>query len=196
MALTLNEHLRREQFRLATLERDQERHALVGGYCPLHTWQYAAIASPPGIYAGSAKLAASVADALESVAQKDGAADDLAGLVAALSPRAGTRPLCSALSGREQSMISEIAVQPAAAARGRGLCLRHLSMVLSAAPEPGTGRDMIRALAGALRRAAEDMRAYALKRKARHAALVTDEESEAYLDALRRLAGLPALSQP
>ena len=40
------------------------------------------------------------------------------------------------------------------------------------------------------------MRAYALKREAYHSALVTEEESRAHLDALRRLAGLPALTQP
>jgi hypothetical protein len=40
------------------------------------------------------------------------------------------------------------------------------------------------------------MRTYALKREALHGGLLTEEESGPYLDALRRLAGLPALSQP
>jgi hypothetical protein len=46
MEATLSAYLRHNQFRLATREDDQQRHALVGGYCPLHTWQYAAMASP------------------------------------------------------------------------------------------------------------------------------------------------------
>jgi hypothetical protein len=54
---------------------------------------------------------------------------------------------------------------------------------------------MVRALADALRRDGDDMRAYALKREALHSGLVTKEESRAHLDALRRLAGLPALTQ-
>lgn len=55
---------------------------------------------------------------------------------------------------------------------------------------------MLRTLAAALSRDADDMRAYSLKREALHAGQVTDEESRAYLDALRLLAGLSALAQP
>ena len=40
------------------------------------------------------------------------------------------------------------------------------------------------------------MRAFALKREAYRSGLVTEEESRAHLDALCRLAGLPALTQP
>lgn len=39
------------------------------------------------------------------------------------------------------------------------------------------------------------MRAYALKREELHSGLVTEEESGAYLGALRRPAGLPVLTQ-
>jgi hypothetical protein len=55
---------------------------------------------------------------------------------------------------------------------------------------------MLRVLATALGRDADDMRAYTLKREVWHGGLVTDEESGAYLDALRLLAGLFALAQP
>jgi hypothetical protein len=40
------------------------------------------------------------------------------------------------------------------------------------------------------------MRAYALKREARHSALVTDDEPRAHSDALRLLAGQQALARP
>jgi Dynamin family len=192
---TLSEHLCHDQFRLATLEHDQERHALAGGYCPLHTWQYAAIASPLGISAGYAKLAASMADALESIGRKGSTAADLASLVAALDPRPGTCPLCALLAERERSVITGLTSGTPAEAGSAALCLRHLTLALAADPGPETGRAMVRALADALRRNADDMRAYALKREALHCGL-TEEESGAYLDALRRLAGLPALSRP
>lgn len=55
---------------------------------------------------------------------------------------------------------------------------------------------MIRALAKALRADGEDMRDYALKREALHNWLVTDKESRAHQDALRRLAGLSVLTMP
>ena len=54
---------------------------------------------------------------------------------------------------------------------------------------------MVRALADALRRDGDDMRVYALKREGLHSGLVTEEESRAHLGTLRRLAGLPALTQ-
>ncbi|MGH3182388.1 MAG: hypothetical protein ACRDOE_10865, partial [Streptosporangiaceae bacterium] len=78
MDAALADYLRRHQFRLATRDHDQARHALAGGFCPAHTWQYAAIASPLGISAGYAKLAATVADALESIGQHAATAADQA----------------------------------------------------------------------------------------------------------------------
>jgi len=194
MEEALTENLRRDQFRLATLERDQQRHALARGYCPLHTWQYAAIASPVGISAGHARLAAATADALETACRR-AATLDLAGLVAGLVPQSGTCTVCAALAERERKAIIDI-TESASTARSAALCLHHLGMALRADPESETGRAMVQTLAHALRRDAEDMRAYALKREALYRGLVTEEESGAYLDALRRLAGLSALAGP
>ncbi len=192
MQATLVDYLRRSQFRLATREGDQERHALAGGFCTLHTWQYAAIASPLGISAGYPKLAAAVADALESIGEQEAAVADLAFRVAAVAPRPGTCPVCTALADCEHGAVSEAVGQSPGAAP---LCLRHLALALAEGPPPDTCRAMIRALAAALRRDGEDMRAYALKREALHSGLVTEEESRAHLGALRLLAGLPALAQ-
>jgi hypothetical protein len=195
MQATHTDYLRRTQFRLATREGDQERHALAGGFCPLHTWQYAAIASPLGISAGYPKLAAAVADALESISEQDGADADLAGRVADIAPQAGTCPLCAALADRERKAVSGAVGEASAAPAAAALCLRHLALALAAGPPPDTAGTMVRTLADALRRDADDMRAYALKREGLHSGLVTEEESRAHLGALRRLAGLPALTR-
>ena len=149
-------------------------------------------ASPPAY----AKLAASMADALESIGRKGGTTGDLASLVAALNPRTGTCPLCALLTERERSVITEITSGTPAEAGSATLCLRHLTQALAADPALKTGQAMVQALADALRRTADDMRTYALKREALHSGLLTEEESGAYLDTRRRLAGLPALSQP
>jgi hypothetical protein len=117
MQATLADYLRRSQFRLATREGDQERHALAGGFCSLHTWQYAAIASPLGISAGYPKLAAAVADALESIGEQDGTVEDLAGQVAAVAPQTGMCPLCATLAEREREAVSKAAGQAPGAAR-------------------------------------------------------------------------------
>jgi len=194
MAQTLTSHLFTGQFRLATREAEQERHVLGGGFCPLHTWQYAAVASPVGISAGYAGLAASVADALESLSRQDCTAADLARKVADLAAGTGKCPVCVALAARERTAIAELVslAAPAPAA----LCLRHLSLALAAGEGREAGRALLRGLAARLRRDSEDMRAFALKREAYRSGLVTAEESRAHTDALRRLAGLAGLTQP
>jgi Dynamin family len=193
MEQTLTGHLYSGQFRLATREDEQERHTLGGGFCPLHTWQYAAIASPLGISAGYAGLAASVADALDRLGGPGLAAADLARDVAALTAGPGTCPVCTALAGRERTAIAELISQAPVAPVA--VCLRHLALALSAGASAQTGQALLRGLAARLRRDSEDMRAYALKREAYRSGLVTTEESRAHADALRRLAGLPALTQ-
>ena len=189
---TLTRQLRRGQFLLATRDADQARLTHDGGYCPLHTWQYASIASPLGISAGYAKLATTVADTLESLGREDGAPEDLGRAVAALSPGPAGCALCQALGARERDAIAEAVSR----VPDSPLCLRHLALTLSAGPSPAAARAMIRALATVLRSDGEDMRDYALKREALHNWLVTDEESRAHQDALRRLAGLSALTMP
>jgi len=194
MEQALISHLFTGQFRLATREDEQERHTLGGGFCPLHTWQYASVASPLGISAGYAKLAASVADALDSLTGQDSTAADLARRVAALTTEPGKCPVCTSLADRERTAIAGLVsqIRPVAAT----LCLRHLALALSAGLDAGAARALLHTLSATLRRDSEDMRAYALKREAYHSALVTAEESRAHLDALRRLAGPPALTQP
>jgi len=121
MEQALTSHLFAGQFRLATREDEQERHTLGGGFCPLHTWQYAAVASPLGISAGYAKLAASVADALESLSRQDSTVADLARGVAALTTEAGKCPVCAALADRERTAIAGLIsrVPPAGSSRHR-----------------------------------------------------------------------------
>jgi hypothetical protein len=160
MEQALTSHLFTGQFRLATREDEQERHTLGGGFCPLHTWQYASVASPLGISAGYAKLAASVADALESLSRQDSTAADLARGVAALTTEPGKCPVCAALADRERTAIAGLIsqIQPVAAA----LCLRHLALALSAGLDAGAAQALLHTLAATLRRDSEDMRAYAL----------------------------------
>jgi GTP-binding protein EngB required for normal cell division len=76
MEQVLDDRLRHDQFRLATQSADQATHADSGGFCQLHTWQYAMMASPLGISAGCARLADSVAESLGSIADTTGTADE------------------------------------------------------------------------------------------------------------------------
>lgn len=195
LEVTQTDYLIRRQFLLATSEADQDRHAETGGFCPLHTWQYAHLASPVGISAGNARLASQLAGALREADASSRDPSELAGHVAAIALTRAC-PACAVLAGTEREAAGELAAQAPAAAGPLRLCLRHLAVVLEACSSLPAGRAMTSALATALQRASENMRAYALKREALHRNLITADEASAYSDAFRLLAGQPALALP
>jgi len=189
------QYLIRWQFLLATSEADQARHAETGGFCPLHTWLYAHLASPVGISAGNARLASRLASALRDAAANCRDASELAGRVAVLA-RTSACPACAVLARTEGEAAGELAAQAPSAADPPPLCLRHLALVLEKHPSLPAGWVMTSALAATLQRSSENMRAYALKREALRRGLITADEARAYSDALRLLAGQPALALP
>ena len=193
---TLSDYLRQSQFGLATLEEAQAVHAQVGGYCALHTWQYYAMASPLGISAGYAKLAESLADALDASSAASTGTGDLADQVESLVQHPDRCLVCAALVESERVAVAGVASAVLADGELLTLCMRHLARVLAAGPTPDAGRAMVHALAATLRRDSEDMRTYALKREAFHRGLVTGEESKAHLGTLKLLAGQPSLVRP
>ena len=190
----LTRYLIHRQFRLATSESDQVLHAQAGGFCSLHTWQYAHLASAVGISAGNARLAEVVADALLRLGAEGKSAGDLTAGVERLEV-SDACPACAEVAAAERNETERLAKdEPAGAAPV--LCLRHLRMVLQAGAPPDVAAGMVGALGHALERAAQDMRSYALKREALRRALISADEADAYRHALRLLAGEPALAQP
>jgi Dynamin family len=189
------DYLIRRQFLLATSEADQGRHAETGGFCPLHTWQYAHLSSPVGISAGNARLASQLAGALREADAGSTSARELADRVADLD-QTGACPACAVLARAEQEAAGELAAHASVTSTPPRLCLSHLVLVLEMNPALPAGQAMTRALAEALARASENMRAYALKREALRRGLITTDEGSAYSDALRLLAGQPALALP
>ncbi|WP_460811098.1 dynamin family protein [Microlunatus endophyticus] len=211
----LSEVLSHEQFRLATMQRAQAEHASEGGFCRLHTWEYAAMASPVGISAGYARLAETLAAALDEVAAQRPAsldvpttgrefAPDLARAVGEQVTRTDSCRVCIELARVEAEQAAIVAhspnpVQEAAMTGGDRtpvLCLHHLAAVLAARPDTHRARTLTRALAAQLHRASEDMRSFVLAREAIRRGLITTEENKAYEDVLRLIAGLPALARP
>jgi GTPase SAR1 family protein len=192
------------QYRLATHQHDQAAHARLHGFCALHTWTYQAISSPLGISAAYAAVADATAVALtEALAdgQGDASQDGIAASVGALLPDATRCSVCVALADAEREVITALVVRARgdedAADHSGGepvLCVGHLARVLAAEPDPERARVLTEALAATLRREAQDMRSYALKREARFRWLLTDEETRAYRETLRLLAGDQALA--
>ena len=191
MAATLAGYLAHEQLRLATREHEQARHAAAGGFCPLHTWQFAGMASPVGVSAGSARLAECTADMLDALDRRSSTVDQLAVGAATLITRVQHCPICAVLAESERDALADAVAEPAADGAMPTLCLHHLAMALPSAPTLERGREMLGALAAALRRDSEDMRSYALKREALRP--VSDAESHAHQRALRLLSGQKAL---
>lgn len=152
------------------------------------------MASPLGIAAGYAKLADAMADALESILQSAATGPELAPQVANLLTGQACAA-CDALADCESREIARVAQAPPDASTGL-LYIRHLALVLGDGAAAESGHILVRALAAALRRASGDMRAYALKREALRRGQVTGDESTAHADALRLLAGQPALVLP
>jgi len=206
---TLTRTLGHEQFRLATMERAQLSHARQSGFCRLHTWEYAAMGSPVGISSGYARLAGDLAEALRTAVDASagaerpdvdrGAARQLGEVIDRHLQRTDSCRICAELDRTERKQAERLARQPAApspAERMPVLCLRHLATVLAAGPDDERARALTRATASRLSRACDDMRSFALAREAIRRNLVTAEENKAYEDALRLLAGLPALARP
>jgi len=189
------EYLSRWQFLLATSEADQTRHAEAGGFCALHSWQYAHLASPVGISVGNARLASQLAAALDVAVAVSHDPGELAAHVTAIV-RTRTCSACAVLAVVERQAAGELAARPAAATEAPPLCLRHLTLVLGACSSLPAAQAMTSALAAGLQRASENMRAYALKREALRRWLITADEESAYSDAIRLLAGEAALALP
>jgi hypothetical protein len=169
------------------------------------------MASPVGIAAGYARLAESVADALDARDAEGSTAAEahvgvtverLAKAVSGLIRSTDGCRICSALDRVERDHVERL-TRPGAAHAAEDavndppvLCLRHLGAVLAAGPDPEYARALTDAMAARLRRTSEDMRSFVLTREAIRRALVTTEEGKAYTDALRLLAGLPSLARP
>jgi len=185
------------QYALASEESAQAAFAGNGGFCPLHTWQLVAMASPQGLSVGLPVLMDRVSRQLSGLTGR--AEIDL---TKGLSNHAGRCAACQFLLSEEQAAISQLAeivhTEPGLALyrQSQGVCLRHLAMLLSQ-----TGGNVLRAelLATAARRYsewAEDMQNYAMKRDAIRRALLNRDEEDAYYRAVVHLAGAKALCVP
>jgi GTPase SAR1 family protein len=194
---SLFDYLREDQFELATDTRRQESHAEGRGFCPLHTWDYAELASSIGISAAYARLAEAAAHALRAIEERSSSVEDLRRGVAWLTQGPEGCPACRVLAAAERSAIAELIADSAAMdEEPPPLCVIHLQAALDACSDLARARRLARALSEVLERASEDMRTYALKRESLRAGMVTDEERRAYLLTLQYLAGHANLARP
>lgn len=170
-------------------EAEQREHASVGGFCPLHTWQYERIASPRDVCHASAPLLAAIARHLRNIASSAPSPDSMRDRIRDLNPSADRCPACRRTAAVEKKAIDELrqmSVSGEDEDDDTGLCVRHLAAVLD--------RETDLEAARILDRISEDMQTYALKRDALRQELASDEEHMAYIFGLSLLVGHRGLS--
>ncbi len=179
-----------------TLSQDaaaRRAFAAARGFCPVHTWQFAQIASPKGISEGYAPLIDAATDELRAALEQS--REQVVEHVAALLPKVETCAACRVLRESEQEHIRQLLVQLAAAdkqkmyARTPGLCLPHLRAALTLAAAEPAAEFLLHEQWQRLEEISEDMQSYTLKRDALRRGLSNDQEENAWRRALVQLVG-------
>ena len=189
------EYMARAQWEL--VQRDQRRaeHARGGGFCAMHTWQYAEMASDTGIAVAYAPLAQSVAALISAVENGEQTTERLRASLAAFMPGPDRCPACIALGEAVRGLVDGLA-QQAADGAAPSLCLPHIAAVLGTDAGRARARWLADKLAGTLGRASEDMQTYSLKRESLRGQLLNEEEEAACQQVISYLAGQRALARP
>ncbi len=193
--------LSRHQYDLTIDAETRLQHAIRGGFCPLHTWQYENVSSPYGVCAAYPELAHRMARELDRIAARD--ADAAAALDGLHQLPAGARScrVCATRIEAEQTAV-RLAAAAAREADDAGqerlpaCCLTHLAMVAAALGPGQPTRKLLRAHAQLLERTAEDLERYALRHDALRRHLTSEEERRAAQLTLLLLAGHRSVQAP
>jgi len=187
------------QYELARSETSRLEHAARGGFCPLHTWHYAQMASDLGVSLGYADLAEAAGHSLQSAADTASTETELRDALAHFLVGNDRCPVCEAVAEAERDAVASILHKLAMESdeyQPSALCLPHLAKVLAANTDVGYGKRISRVVADVLEREAEDLRTYALKRESLRRHLLNDEEREAYQQTIARMGGARELVGP
>ncbi|OGG55436.1 MAG: hypothetical protein A3F84_06055 [Candidatus Handelsmanbacteria bacterium RIFCSPLOWO2_12_FULL_64_10] len=186
------------QYALAE-ERDvQEVFAAELGFCPLHTWQLVAIASPQGLSQGYPRLLDRLSGDLSRLAgSQTDAKEGLQSLVLGLKDCRA----CRFLHEKEEAVLRRLASFVAGEAgrqtyaQFQGVCLRHLALLLDFT-SPEAAQFLLSGAARRFEECAEDMRSFATKRDAIRRALIHSDEEDAYVRGIIHIVGDQGLSAP
>lgn len=184
------------QYQLLVQHEVQRNHAAAGGFCPLHTWQYEAIASPQGISASYSELLDRVARSLRHIDTSD--PEKAARAVEALSSGQASCPACRIAADAAREAIAQ-AVGSLSARPPRiesEFCLAHAAAVVRCIRDSATVQAVLDSSARLLERTSQDMQQFALKHDGLRRYLASSEENKAYVRALLLTAGLRSLALP
>ena len=188
------------QYAIANDESAQRAHAATRGFCPLHTWQFAAIASPQGLDKSYPSLLQTMETELAALASVS--PEEVVTRVAKMTPSSADCLACEVLRDIEATSVRrlvaflETADGRDAYGRSRGVCMRHLVALLAAGPSDETASFLVLEQARHFGETAEDMQTCALKFDAVRRALTNADEKDAHIRALVHLVGAENVVAP
>lgn len=186
------------QYRIAVDDAAQQWYAQSLGFCPVHTWQLASIASPQGLSRGYPALTQRLVSGLRAFHPDS----EITGSIMQLLASANSCPLCGLLTDAERQYLQNLAAILESAAgqqrysASRGVCLRHLPGLLALANGAPGKRFILDEAASHLAMLSEDMQSFALKHGALRRQLINENEESALTAALEKVAGVQSICFP
>ena len=174
------------QYEITHDEKVRSAHEQRGGFCPIHTWQYAEVASPQGVCQAYPGVLRHFSELIKTAGEK--------GLNG--TPQGANCQACEIVSECEVSAVAAIAKAFSSQSSLPALCIKHCAEVVSKCPDPKLRQRLVLSEAESLERIAENMERYALKHEAIRRVLATEEELVADRAGLTRLVGHPKLATP
>ncbi len=185
--------LARFQYTLAVAEQTQRLYASTLGFCPLHTWQLAAVASPQGLSQGYPPLLERLSADLSRLAEAEETPSSDA--VRKLVQSAKGCRLCQLLQESETDYLKRLAAfietehGRKVYAYAQGVCLRHLGQLIDFVAARGTVRLLVTHASRKFSAISDNMQAFALKYDARRGHSQNKDERDASMRALIHTAG-------
>jgi len=186
--------LRMYQYDLYVSADVQRVHAEAGGFCPMHTWQYANLASPQGICSAYPQVLFRFSEDLLTLAEGHASKHATGGVAAPPLPADQTCPACRKAREAEQKSVRTMADRLEAGTNearnaDQRFCLTHLEEMLLALRDTSAAKQLLEKESETFRRIAENLQRYALRHEGRRSDLITEEEWQAPKQALTLLAG-------
>jgi len=188
------------QYALSAQVSARRAYAASLGFCSLHTWQLEAMACPQGLSIGFSTLVERLSADLSRIAASE--ESNPGELVQALAQDPSRCSVCRLVRDAEKTYMKGLAgfvrtdEGQRSYADSRGVCLRHLGMLIAGLPSEEVARFLLDHAARRFLEISEDMRNYALKRDALRGRLQSQDEKDAYLRALIHTVGAKGVCFP
>jgi GTP-binding protein EngB required for normal cell division len=186
------------QYNLASKDAIRDSFASELGFCPYHSWFLLSVSSPVGSSLGYSKLSEYISSELNHCISKVNPETEIKKLV---RNQENCR-VCKLIHEEEKKYIAEFADSITENdefkkyTKSNGLCLRHLSLLISKIPERSMVEQLIRHSSQKFEEYAEDMRSYTMKRDALRRSLINKNEEKAFREAVIHLSGERGLCMP